>query len=679
MIMAESTDDPGGEEAAGGVTARQREHSPMLHLDLYNFECNEAEGSRYVLTSPRSLEACARCMVKPVELLSRSLADLVREAPGRSMRVAKGLCEVYEIERQRKLQMCREERERIIRQEKRRILPLMMSSSLGPPSSSKAPSRAEPHSSTAAQNSDLPKSVGQQNNEPSTKSQTQKNTNLSKGFQKTNQPPLKGPHKHRSKVSTSLQRSESLICNDVQNRGPTVSKKPICPAPPKHKSQSLDSLQKARGGASAKTSSESTTSSCSGDGRAVQFIQRSRTLDTVNSLMGRSFSLGDLSHSPQTAKKVEKMVKEVKKRGVQELPQRDKKIAAIMIAKHQEENIRKEQRYLAHIQWDIQRKNSELRKEQEEKERQKALLHGQRSWERHMKSRENRNSVGEMSTASLTQSKSPLLEEKGKDQVQELEKIKGEKLANTQTVKQKKSKEEKKEQEGGLFQDKLLVAQHKKKENEEQLHISKSLQNKAEKMKHQAMAQELTQKKEYETEELRKTLQKNLQKAQENVEQLLEKRNQELKERARKEELQILRAKQAAEKQEQGRQEHLQKLAIVAEKRLQHAAQVAEEVVQHKARKAIECRLEKERIQRENRQRVQKNEDMKRKELLESIEKKLERSDHIFRERQTVLDNARSVARASFNIREKVRAETNTRTFDKMAFEAELYANINKK
>ncbi|KAE8587454.1 hypothetical protein XENTR_v10021975 [Xenopus tropicalis] len=594
MIMAESTDDPGGEEAAGGVTARQREHSPMLHLDLYNFECNEAEGSRYVLTSPRSLEACARCMVKPVELLSRSLADLVREAPGRSMRVAKGLCEVYEIERQRKLQMCREERERIIRQEKRRILPLMMSSSLGPPSSSKAPSRAEPHSSTAAQNSDLPKS-------------------------------------------------------------------------------------KARGGASAKTSSESTTSSCSGDGRAVQFIQRSRTLDTVNSLMGRSFSLGDLSHSPQTAKKVEKMVKEVKKRGVQELPQRDKKIAAIMIAKHQEENIRKEQRYLAHIQWDIQRKNSELRKEQEEKERQKALLHGQRSWERHMKSRENRNSVGEMSTASLTQSKSPLLEEKGKDQVQELEKIKGEKLANTQTVKQKKSKEEKKEQEGGLFQDKLLVAQHKKKENEEQLHISKSLQNKAEKMKHQAMAQELTQKKEYETEELRKTLQKNLQKAQENVEQLLEKRNQELKERARKEELQILRAKQAAEKQEQGRQEHLQKLAIVAEKRLQHAAQVAEEVVQHKARKAIECRLEKERIQRENRQRVQKNEDMKRKELLESIEKKLERSDHIFRERQTVLDNARSVARASFNIREKVRAETNTRTFDKMAFEAELYANINKK
>ncbi|VCW69937.1 unnamed protein product, partial [Gulo gulo] len=65
----------------------RREQSPLLHLDLFNFDCPEAEGSRYVLTSPRSLEACARCAVKPVELLPRALADLVREAPGRSMRV----------------------------------------------------------------------------------------------------------------------------------------------------------------------------------------------------------------------------------------------------------------------------------------------------------------------------------------------------------------------------------------------------------------------------------------------------------------------------------------------------------------------------------------------------------------------------------------------------------------
>ncbi|XP_059857490.1 coiled-coil domain-containing protein 177 [Delphinus delphis] len=99
----------------------RREQSPLLHLDLFNFDCPEAEGSRYVLTSPRSLEACARCAVKPVELLPRALADLVREAPGRSMRVATGLYEAYEAERSAKLQQCRAERERIVREEKRRL------------------------------------------------------------------------------------------------------------------------------------------------------------------------------------------------------------------------------------------------------------------------------------------------------------------------------------------------------------------------------------------------------------------------------------------------------------------------------------------------------------------------------------------------------------------------------
>ncbi|TNM96030.1 hypothetical protein fugu_017113 [Takifugu bimaculatus] len=99
-----------------------RDAAPKLHLDLYNFDSPAAEGSRYVLTSPRSLEACARCGVKPVELLPRPLSDFAREAPGRSMRVATGLFEVYEKDRHAKLRQCREERERVVREEKRRIL-----------------------------------------------------------------------------------------------------------------------------------------------------------------------------------------------------------------------------------------------------------------------------------------------------------------------------------------------------------------------------------------------------------------------------------------------------------------------------------------------------------------------------------------------------------------------------
>lgn len=41
-------------------------------LDLLNFESDIAEGCEYVLTSPRSLQACAQLNIKPVELLKVS-------------------------------------------------------------------------------------------------------------------------------------------------------------------------------------------------------------------------------------------------------------------------------------------------------------------------------------------------------------------------------------------------------------------------------------------------------------------------------------------------------------------------------------------------------------------------------------------------------------------------------
>ncbi|XP_066461939.1 coiled-coil domain-containing protein 177 [Eleutherodactylus coqui] len=669
MIMADPTEDPGGEQALAGASVRQREHSPMLHLDLYNFECLEAEGSRYVLTSPRSLEACARCMVKPVELLSRSLSDLVKEAPGRSMRVATGLCEVYEIERQRKLKMCREERERIVRQEKRRILPLVLSSNLGSPCSSKAPSRAELSTPPISKRSGTPSSTGSQRS----------NTQLSKDRDRSQSLPSKltqrgkptRPKRQPVSVSRAPRSTNSSQSEDTQSSTESMTNDPAHPVPRANKSQSLDSLQKMRDSASGRTSSESMTSSYSGDsfrGRTTQLIPKSRTLDTVNSLLGRSFSLGDLSHSPQTTKKVEKMVKEVKKKGIHELPTKDKKIAAIMIAKHEEEKIMKEQRYWAHLQWETQRKSSDLRKELEERGRQRALLQGQRKLESRVRNRRSKMEVTSTEMEKQSEGKSGELEDRQK---------------NTSQIKSQKSKQLKKsyaqELSDDFLQDKYLLAQQKKQERFQQLQVNKILQNKMEKVKHQALRQDLAQKEESDTEERRKALTKSLHKAQENVEQLLEKRNQEIKTRAQREEQQSQRARQAAEQREKKRAEHLKELSKTAERRLQHAAQVADEVVQHKARKAVEIRLEKEKIQRENRQKVQKNEDIKRQELLMSIEKKLERSEQIFKDKQTVLDNARLVARASFNIREKVRAETNTRTFDKMVMEAEFYANIDKK
>ncbi|XP_039179959.1 coiled-coil domain-containing protein 177 [Crotalus tigris] len=614
---------------------KTREESPMLHLDLYNFDCPEAQGSRYVLTSPRSLEACARCAVKPVELLTRPLNELIKEAPGRSMRVAAGLYEAYEMDRQRKLQQCREERERIIREEKRRLFTPVLTGSL--PSS--------PASRTAFK-STVPDGSCPSAGKP-------------KAAAGPPPPPLSGP---KTK-----------------------------------KSHSLDSLQKRREGFSTKTSSDSgASSSYSGDSSRDKWSQglpRTKNVATMTSLVGRSFSLSDLSHSPQTTQKVERIVREVKqKKGFKEVSERDRKIAALMIAKHQEESLWKEQQYSAHLQWDVQRRVAEQRRRQEEQEKQLALLQGHRMWESRLEKRRGHLTHTWEEAVQVKQRQTLMEDEKWREHVEKQERVRRERLekAALEDKKRKRhqehnlkaqeeSKKEAQVREVQLLQEKLTLAAQKKLMKEQLIQKEKKLLNQADRQKHKAILKGLAKQETQERAVLRAAMEGSLSKAQENYEQLIEKRNQELRERAKREDLQFQRAKLAAERKDREQKEHIRALAQASERKLQHAAQVAEEVVQQKARKVVQNRLEKEKVQKVNKRKVEEYEDIRRREILMSIEKKLERSEQICREKKNVLENARSVARASFHVREKVREEMNIRTFDKMAFEAELQASLVKK
>ncbi|KAL3231897.1 hypothetical protein MRX96_023164 [Rhipicephalus microplus] len=87
-----------------------------LNLNLYNFDQTDASDCPYVLTSPRSLEACANQGVKPVELLPRLFEEFAEElAPGVPPEEARRLFEQAERERTAKLARCRREREALIR------------------------------------------------------------------------------------------------------------------------------------------------------------------------------------------------------------------------------------------------------------------------------------------------------------------------------------------------------------------------------------------------------------------------------------------------------------------------------------------------------------------------------------------------------------------------------------
>ncbi|XP_067894275.1 coiled-coil domain-containing protein 177 [Heterodontus francisci] len=594
------------------AAAVMRQESPMFRLDLGNFNSAEAEGSRYVLTSPRSLEACARCGVKPVELLHKTINEFAKEAPARSMRVATGLYEVYERERRRKLRDCREERERIIREERRRIC---------------APVRNSLPSSPA----------------PRTK------------------------------------KAQALDLN-------------------KAKSHSMESLQKKKESNSNVTSSDSgASSSFSGDTCKdrhswLKVSPRGRAVAGMHSTMGKSLSLGDLCHSPQTTKKVAKIVKELKKKGHGEVSERDRKIAALMLAKHQEETMMSHQSYRAQVEWETHRRREAMRREMEERERQRALLQCQKMWDSRLEARRIKLSQEQKEAVILKQQQSVIHEEKWRLLADSQEQQRKGKLEHAKLEAQEKKMHQEEhlrakelelkmdlEFKDQLLHQKLMLAKQKKVQKEGKLLREKKLANMVERLKHEAALKEVSKEMEMERKVLRKSLEQKLAKSQENYEQLMEKRNRELKERATREELQIQRARIAAEQHEKEHKEHLEALARAAERKLQHAAQIAQEKINQISRKAIESRIERERIHKLNKIKLEEDEEYKRREIQHSIAKKVEKSERIFRERQVALENSRSLARASFQIRDKVRSEINTRTFDKMALEAELHAHLDKK
>ncbi|KAG5857880.1 hypothetical protein ANANG_G00024080 [Anguilla anguilla] len=679
-----------------------------------------AEGSRYVLTSPRSLEACARCGVKPVELLPRPLADFAREAPGRSMRVATGLFEVHERDRHAKLKQCREEREKIVREEKRRILSLTAAGGSGGGSTSSSPPEGTPGLASSGQASKTGPSDPGQPSKSIPRSSGQPPTTVPLSSAAPPKPAVSDSGKHakplpaaselQSKTLPSAQSpaaasmSRSLTAKPVAGqaatrvsgsrsantfprstpkpasafpRTPTAATPtavsgttaasvnglsaaafaqtnglPSCQPRKRGKSHSLESLQRRRDTACSSTTTTTTTttatttrtSSESGasssyswegprgrDRWAKASSPRARTVAAFNSLMGRSLSLGDLSHSPQTTQKVERIVREVKRRGLKSVSERDRKIAALMLAKHQEEDIMSQTRYVAHLQWDSERRLEELRREREDREKQRAVQHCQRAWHSQVSSRQRRLTQQEREAAAAKLRQAEESEGRWRELAEQQERSRQQRLRQAaQEERQKKQLQEQnlraleeeraavQEQEQLLLREKLSIAELKKQEREHQ---------------GEGPARGAADQK----------------------------------------------ARRAAERRERQQQEQQEARAREAERRAQQAAQVAEERAREKAQRAVQSRQEKEKLQRLNRQRVEEEEQQRRLELLQSIERKLEKSEQIFREKRAVLESARSVARASFHVRDRVREETNVRTFDKMALEAQLKASLDDK
>ncbi|XP_078062344.1 coiled-coil domain-containing protein 185-like [Mustelus asterias] len=421
--------------------------------------------------------------------------------------------------------------------------------------------------------------------------------------------------------------------------------------------------------------------------------RRKSSEDTsVSGYFRKNTSLGDLRQSPATAKKLDKLVSEIRRETNVIIPERDRKIAALMLVKHQEEQERLEQCLKAQQFWDKLKRTERLAQIKQETERQKGLIKSIGRWRKEREMRQSKIQQEVKQTAELREKDVLFKESKWRMLAEKQELKKKEKIEQAkyeaeirkrhqnQQQKQKEIiKQVTKEQEVQVSQAKLSNAAQKRllKEMSDQNKIR--LQNEHEKLKHLILKKELDNLTKTEELMVRMSLERKLLRFKENHKLLVEERKRGLKERAIKEQNQILQARLRAEKLEQQQKERKEALAEISDLKIEQAQKTVLKSVQNKALQSQKSRSEKEKIHQQIKKKVEEEEEWHRQAMEETIKRKDKRSEEILKVKRATIEESRQVARAAFQMRERVREQINSRSFDQMAMEAALWASLVKK
>lgn len=557
--------------------------SAARRLDLNNFDRAEAERSRYVLTSPRSLESCARLGVKPVHLLIKSLNELIaeqREAPSETVRL---MHDSYEMERRKLLQRCRDERQRIIQADGDRL-----------PGSKKVSGLETVPDTKLEDDSPMHKNI---------------------------------PYAELCFKGKSVSRSS---CSATEHRDPDRS--------------------------------------------------------TIS-----SFTLGDLRHSPATEAQLDRLTKEITRKMCVTLSEKDRKIAALMLVKHQEEQDRLKRCHQKEQEQKEASRLEEARQAQAEKKRRKKLMQSMQRWHEELEARRRLRVGQERERAGQLQQEMLLQEDRWKRLKEEVEAQRREMVVAAQNETEMRKCCQKK-----LLRDKEEV-EKREQERERQVAVvkeqkarrSKMLQEKQEKerlqqensralLRHILLKQQVEQQVEEEEEQMRSALEKKQRHSCEKRAKAVEARLRELQERADEEEKQIQRAQLRAKLQSIHQLMHKRQLVQLSQRRMERAAQHTS--AQHSIRTQQTQHHNKQRqlCHQRLREKIQREEEAMRKARESYISKKERRRERLQRQREQIQEEAHRQARASFHMRERVRQQTRIRTFAQMALEAQLTASISR-
>ncbi|XP_006807025.1 coiled-coil domain-containing protein 177 [Neolamprologus brichardi] len=554
--------------------------SPVLKLDLNNFDSPGAESNRHVLTNPRSLESCARLGVKPVQLLIKSLNDFIAERQDTPFETMRVVHESYEKERLKTLQKCGQERLRIIQTAGDRL----------------------PCSSKASGLEVLP------------------DTRLE-------------------------ERSTEMPYADLCSEKKAVSRS-SCSAPSKR--------------------------------------------DPERSTLC-SFNLGDLIHSPATEKKLKRLTKSIQKQMCVTVSERDQKIAALMLVKHEEEQARL--KLSQQEEWERQeaRRQEEAQQVQAEKKRRKKLKRSMKRWNEELEARRKLREHREKEKAERLKQEVLLQEDRWRRLKEEVEVYRRAKMEGTQ-----KEVEERKRYQEKLLSEKEEAGKRERErerqvaaEKEEKVLRSKMLKEKGERkrlqkenhkelLRHILLKHQVELQGEEEEAQRRSTLEKKLQHSCERRAKSVEARLEELRERAAREEEMSQRVQLRAELQSVQQLTHKQILVQLSQRRMERAALHASAQHRRRAQQTRQNNKHRQLCHQRLREELQREEEAARRVRESCISTKEQKRERLRRQREQIQEEAQRLARASFHMRERVRQQTHSRTFDQMALEAQLTASLNR-
>ncbi|CAN2387498.1 Domain of unknown function (DUF4659) [Pristimantis euphronides] len=545
--------------------------SPSLHLDLINFE--DGRDSRYVLTSPRSLEACARLGVRPVDLLYKSYGEVREENPEASSQEVSEMYEAHEMERLRKVRQCRELRNKLLH------------SDHTPPN----------HRDTTA------------------------------------------PPNHRDTTAPPNHRDTT--------------------APPNHWDY-LDVM---------------TSPNCWGSHSTIASPNHPATKGhRGEGEMQRSRSHGNLVHPEVQIRRITRKVEKEIKTAV---PDRDKKIVALMLLKHQEEEMSKQRKLQAQQAWEALRSKEKVIREALSKhdwsDRPQNLRQSPRSsrlqWQldavRYLTAQNNKD------YKMLTPEQRLLLKD-------EMKKVQN----NLQSKWQFHESIEKDTREmGGRFLEERMLQAFKAKIIKE-LQNKKNIQtkNEYEKLRHSRLKEEVDNQAQAEECSKRMSMQQKECRFQEIYDHIQEERIKEIQDKASREEEMIVMAKMRAERQEKEQVQHKKMLAQLADQKILQARDSLGKSIQRKAERTRELNFVKERAHQLLKQKCEEDEENHRKHMVHLIRIKDRKINKVLKEKEATIEEGKKIARASFHIRDKIREQTRSRTFDQMALQAQLSASFMK-